>query len=119
MKALSHSTRVIGLVALLAGTAIAQDKLYFTHYKYNDPKLQVMNLDGSDVQDLFDPNYPFPPADWLPIGLALDETAGKVYWDHGSTPGRIRRANLDGSNQELLVSGLKISRGVSLDLVHV
>ena len=117
MKALSHSIRIVGLIPLLAGTAAAQDKLYFTHYKYNDPKLQVMNLDGSNVQDLFDPNYPFPSADWLPNGLALDEPAGKIYWDHGSTPGRIRRANLDGSNQELLVSGLKISRGVSLDLV--
>ncbi|HUU98897.1 MAG TPA: hypothetical protein VM487_24460 [Phycisphaerae bacterium] len=85
MKALSHSIWAIGLTAVLALTAAAQDKLYFTHYKYEDPQLQVMNLDGSDVQDLFDPENPFPLADWLPIGLALDEAAGKIYWDHGST----------------------------------
>jgi hypothetical protein len=56
MKALSYSTRIIGLVGLPAGTAAARDKLYFMHYKYEGRKLQMMNTDGSHVPDLFDPN---------------------------------------------------------------
>ena len=37
------------------------------------------------------------------IGLALDAASGKVYWTN-SADGEIRRANLDGSDQEVLVS---------------
>ena len=102
---------------LLAGVAGAQDQVYVTEYKYQDPALRSMDLDGGNVADLFAPGNPIPATDWLTVGLALDEAAGKIYWLHGSTPGLIRRANLDGSGQELLVSGLRIPRGLSLDLV--
>jgi len=43
-------TSVIGLTVLLAATAaVAEDKLYLAEYKYNDPRLYRMNLDGSSV----------------------------------------------------------------------
>ncbi len=115
-------TRTTGILVLAvapfifaARPAPGQGKLYFTHYRFNDPLLQSMNLDGSDVEDLFAPGNPFPASDWLPVGLAVDSAAGRIYWIHGSTPGLIRRANPDGSDPELLISGLKIPRGVAVD----
>jgi len=97
--------------------AAAQTQVLFTEYKFNDPKLSVMNLDGTGLANLFAPATPFPIADWLPIGLAVDASAGRVYWTHGSfNDGRIRRANLDGSGQVTLVSSLKLARGLALDL---
>ena len=47
--------------------------------------------------------------------MALDLPGGKIYWtDDGSRD--IRRANLDGSSQEILVIDLSSPRGISLDL---
>jgi hypothetical protein len=115
---MSHHPVAAVLVALLgtAGAASAQSQLYFTEYKFEDPTLKAMDFDGSNVADLFDPGNAIPPSDWLTVGLALDESAGKIYWLHGSTPGRIGRADLNGENQQTLVTGLKIPRGLALDL---
>jgi len=96
----------------------AQDRVFFTHRNSTDPTLETMNYDGSDTQDLFDVGNPYPVSDWLSVGLAVDDVAGKIYWAHGSFfQARIRRADLDGSNQEIVVSGLKAARGVALDPV--
>ncbi len=81
----------------------AQDRVFFTHRNSSDPTLEAMSYDGSDTQDLFDVGNPYPVADWLSVGLAVDDVAGKIYWTHGSFfQSRIRRANLDGSNQEIV-----------------
>ena len=98
---------------LSALPASAQTGLHVTEYKFNDPRYLTMGLDG------LNPTVPFvlPTADWLPLGLEVDPAAGQVYWSHGGfNDGRIRRANLDGSGQQLLVSGLKLVRGLALDL---
>ncbi len=116
MQISSSTSLVLAIVLSSTAGSVAQDRLYFTEYKYNDPTLQSMNLDGTDVQDLFLPQYPFPPGDWLPLGLAVDDVNNQIYWMHGSTPGRIGRAHLDGSGQTHVVTGLKIPRGVALDL---
>jgi len=111
------ATLVVPLLALglLAAPAVqGQTRLFLGEYQYNNPKLKSMNLDGSGVAELFSP----PASDWLIVGCDYDPGAGKIYWTHGSTPGTIRRANLDGTDVELLVSGLKIPRGVSLDLTN-
>lgn len=105
---------------VLAGLAYpacdpTQERLIFTESRYEDPTLKVMDLDGGGLQDFFLPGNEIPQADWGTAGLALDEAAGKIYWLHGSTPGLIRRANLDGSGQEVLVSFLKNPRGLALD----
>ena len=110
--------RTVLALLLFAGSALAQDRLFLTEYKFEDPALLAMDLDGGNPADLFSPGQEIPAADWLTVGLALDEGAGKIYWNHGSTPGRIRRANLDGSGQELLVSGLRNSRGLAVDTVR-
>jgi sugar lactone lactonase YvrE len=48
-----------------------------------------------------------------PLGLAVDAPAGKLYWT-SLYPGEIRRANLDGSDMETLVSGLDTPWGITL-----
>lgn len=103
---------IVLLTTLGTAPATAEDKLYLAEYKYNDPKLYCMNLDGSDVEEL----SIIPATDWLPLGLQIDTADGKIYWTHGSyTQGRIRRANLDGSDIETLVSGLTNPRGLAID----
>lgn len=99
---------------LLAVPVRAQTRLYLGEYAYNNPKLKTMLLDGSALQELTPP----PPSDWLLVGLAYDPDTARLYWTHGSTPGLIRRANADGTNPQLVVSGLKIPRGAALDRVH-
>lgn len=60
-----------------------------------------------------------------PAGLALDLSAGKVYWvdlTGGIAPnlngGKIQRANLDGTNAEDLVTGLSLPYGIALDPIN-
>ena len=58
-------------------------------------------------------------------GVALDVASGKVYWtdsdgyqiNHGGFSGEIRRANLDGSDVETLVTGLVHPSGIAVDPV--
>lgn len=47
--------------------------------------------------------------------LELDVAGGKIYWIEFATAS-IRRANLDGSSAETLLSGLDNARGLGLDL---
>jgi hypothetical protein len=124
MKSRIGASLVVGGVSFLllsmqpAVRAQQQNKVFFTHYNSTDPTLETMTYSGSAVQDLFDPGNPFPVPDWLTVGLAVDMADGKIYWTHGSFfQGRIKRANLDGSNQETVISGLKGPRGVALDAV--
>ena len=51
-------------------------------------------------------------------GIALDLPGGKVYWaERTSQQDRIFRANLDGSNLELLVASTNFDSAIALDLV--
>ncbi len=102
------------LVSLSAAAAEAQTRLYLAEYAFNNPLLKSMFLDGSGVTALVPP----PASDWLQVGLDYDPVAARLYWTHGSTPGVIRRANADGSNPALLVSSLKIPRGIAVDRVN-
>ena len=55
----------------------------------------------------------------LPYAVAVDWSAAKVYWTEHDSSARIRRANLDGSGPENLVTGssgaLSKSHGLALD----
>ena len=70
-------------------------KLYVTNSR---GKVQRFNLDGSNFEWNFITNLASPG------GIAVDAAGGKVYWTEqtGESTGRIRRADLDGSNVELL-----------------
>jgi len=77
--------------------------------------IMVANLDGTDVQTLIDSLEP-PPR-----GLALDVRGGKIYFTAADEANaQVQRANLDGTNVELLVflgEGLEFfSWGIGLDL---
>ncbi len=63
-----------------------------------DDKIQRANLDGSNVETLLT----FQNQLRVPRGVALDMTAGKMYWTD-IVRDRIRRANLDGTEAEDLV----------------
>jgi hypothetical protein len=63
--------------------------------------IQRANLDGSELETLVDHNDGLNP-DYAPVFLALDVAGGKMYWSSVGQVG-IRRANLDGSNIELVV----------------
>lgn len=82
-------------------------------------KLQRCDLDGKNVTDLKIPGLT------APIELALDPVGKKVYWsdlgdDDGHAPS-IRRANLDGSSPEPVITtsnygSLAVPLGLDLDL---
>ncbi len=114
MQSAIARTLACALTVFSVSAAASQTRLIFTEYQYNNPKIKSMNLDGSGVAELFT----IPPAEWLPLGCDYDSDGQQVYWTHGSTPGTIRRANLDGSGMQLLVSGLKLPRGMAVDAVN-
>ena len=88
---------VTDLTSVPHGIALdaAGGKIYLTNAW---GKVQRLNVDGSNLQ----PNL-ITGLD-TPAGLALDVADGKVYWTEA---GRIRRANLDGSNVQNVATGLR------------
>jgi uncharacterized Ntn-hydrolase superfamily protein/DNA-binding beta-propeller fold protein YncE len=57
-----------------------------------------------------------------PIEIALDRQGGKLYWTELGPPPRVRRANLDGTNAEDIVTqarvpGLSTPLGVAIDVM--
>ncbi len=73
------------------------------------------NTDGTDVELLGFVR--------TPVGISLDLGAGKLYisggWIGQTGSGEITRADLDGSNQQVIVSGLWHVGGSALDLGFV
>ncbi len=88
-------------------SAIALDipggKIYWTDYVVD--VVQRANLDGTNIQTLFSAG-----ANMNPGGIALDLKQGKIYWGQDDDVlkhiASIRRMNLDGSNQETVISDL-------------
>ena len=86
----------------------ANGKLYLTN---GWGKVQRMNLDGSGFQPDLIINLESPR------GVAVDTAGGKVYWTEqtSDTSGRIRRANLNGSNVQLVRELTSVPHGLALD----
>ncbi len=101
------------VTGLISPSGIALDvpggKIYWTDL--GSDKIQRANLNGSGVEDLVTTSI------FEPVGIALDLPAGKMYWTDAS-PGDfyLHRANLDGSNRELFVTGLLSPSGIALAL---
>lgn len=70
-------------------------------------QIERMNLNGTSEQVI--------PASGVLNGITVDSIAGKIYWTDGSA-GDIFRANLDGSNQETVLSGLNHYSGISWNM---
>jgi hypothetical protein len=90
---------------------VAGGKMFWTDTDFSGPfghgYIGQANLDGS-VSGLEESR-----------GMALDVAGGKMYWiDAGLAPGAgvIRRANLDGTGQQTLLSGQPFPVGIALDV---
>ena len=77
-------------------------------------KVQRMNFNGSNFQ----PNL-IRDLD-TPASLALDVSGGKLYWIEQTTEtsGKIRRANLDGTDVELVKSLTSLPLDIALDTAN-
>ena len=69
-----------------------------------------MDFDGMNTTKLVDTGTN------LVRGIELDLASGKVYWAESSATGRVRRADLNGSNAEDLFTNLGFSDDLELDL---
>ena len=74
-------------------------------------KIQRMNFDGTDFQ----PNLITGLV--APQHITIAVAGGKLYWTEktGDTTGRIQRANLDGSNAELVKELTSVPLGIAID----
>ena len=84
---------VITLVLLFGHAAAETDKLYWTDVR----GIHRVGLDGGNMET------PVPVPLVSPIGIAVDEQGGKIYWADSDTR-KIQRANLDGTNIEDLIA---------------
>ena len=86
----------------------ANGKLYLIN-AWN--KIQRMNLDGT----VFQPNL--VTGLQAPKGLAVDAAGGKMYWSEqtGQRTGKMSRANLDGSEVEVIKTLTSVPQGIALD----
>jgi hypothetical protein len=89
-----------------AASASSIEKIYFGDTGHD--KIRRCNLNGTVVEELVTTGLGAVGS------IVVDRTGGKMYWTDwtGST---IKRANLDGSGVEILVSGLGGPYGIALD----
>jgi len=106
---------VVPVTDSTAGVAVDSfgGKLYWTEAGYNSqtPKIQRVDLDGINIQNLAIPGLVHP------VGIAVDPASGRIYWSDIGTQ-QIRRANLDGSGDEVVILDTQGDvNGLTLDLV--
>lgn len=93
-------------VSFAASSAVAQT-IYWTDV--GSHKIQRADLDGSGVEDLVTMEV------IEPVRIALDLTDGKIYWTEGSPADfMIWRSNLDGTDLDLLITGLTSPSGIAI-----
>lgn len=109
----ASSVVALALLGLALGSGPAQaavQKLYWPDTSFE--KIQRANPDGSNVEDLILAS--------APGGVAIDPVGGRIYWTRQVVSPSIHRANLDGSNEEVIVSGAVDAGGfpyhIALDL---
>ncbi len=88
----------------------ANNQLYATAFGSGD--IVRMNFDGSALTTIMN------GVDNGIIGSAIDLKNGKVYWSGGISNDWIRRANLDGSNVETILTGLSAPQDIAVDEDH-
>ncbi|MEZ4710632.1 MAG: PQQ-binding-like beta-propeller repeat protein [Caldilineaceae bacterium] len=104
---------------------ILAKKIYWTEGSNSIPgSIRRANLDGTNAETLVGAGVlgPCPPLkNCLPAiqyivlqQVQLDVAAGKMYWIEDDRDARIHRANLDGTNREVLITTSFIT-GIALD----
>jgi DNA-binding beta-propeller fold protein YncE len=81
------------------------------------------NLDGSGIETIIESGHGdqdrLDARNWC-VGIAVDPDGGKIYWTQkggdNANQGTLRRANLDGSNAEILFDKLPEPIDIDLDL---
>jgi hypothetical protein len=107
---LTNASLLVLLSALSVQEAIAQT-LYWTDIGTSKIQRFAPNCPNG-IEDLLT-----TPVVFTPVGIALDVSGGKMYWTEQSVADfMIQRADLDGSNVELLVTGLVSPSGIALDV---
>jgi low density lipoprotein receptor-related protein 5/6 len=93
------------VLSLISAQGALGQKMYLTDNEY----IKRANLDGTDLETLVS------GLGW-PFHIALDVSAGKMYWADAVAP-KIQRANLDGGGvEDLVTTGLDFPAGIALDL---
>ena len=98
---ITEGTRDVEDIAL----DITNRKIYYA----NSRDIKRANLNGTDAEDVIGGLYD--------RGLALDVSAGKIYWGDDDLNGNIKRANLDGTDLENVVKIEKWLGNIALDAV--
>jgi hypothetical protein len=98
---------MVAFAAILFALPAAAQGIYLSDAVNNT--IYRANLDGSGLS-------PIMTGLGGPWALAIDSQAGKIYWTESSAD-KIRRANLDGTEPEdLITTGLSIPRDLVLDV---
>ncbi len=96
----------------------AEGRIYWTEER-DLGWLRRSDLDGAHVESLVTTDIAVELKMGRPWAIALDYSSGdKIYWTewiHESGMGAIRRAGLDGSDVETLVTGLEVPFDLALD----
>ncbi|KKL91984.1 hypothetical protein LCGC14_1889230 [marine sediment metagenome] len=85
----------------------ANEKVYWADMATG--QIHRADLDGSNMADVI------PVKD--PSHLALNTSEGKIYWTRnpsGDADDAVERADLDGSNRQVLVTGISFPRGIAI-----
>jgi hypothetical protein len=97
--------------ALIAAAAAAQPQVYFSEYKYQDPRISAMGPDGQNPHLLFAP----PASQWLPLGITFRPSDNRLLWIDSAGSSEVLASDLDGSDQDVLATPPGFCRGASLD----
>ena len=112
---------VVGTEQSVVGLDLTKDKMYWATTALGGidrAKIKRVNLNGSDVQVLINGNGLHQR---VVYDVALDVVGRKMYWVRWSTifgEHGIIRASLDGSNVEVLVTGVNNPLCIALDTIE-
>ena len=100
---------------------VKRGKIYLTETHFNTGAgiILRLNLDGTEPQTVLKPaNIQLEKTRLSgPSGIAVDPYRGKIYWTD-LNPGRIHRANLNGTDAKDFVTGVNGGRFIALDLTQ-
>ena len=100
---------------------VKQGKIYSTEINFTTGAgiIRRLNFDGTEPQTVLKPaNIDLSKTRLsFPWGIAVDPYGGKIYWTD-LDPGRIHRANLNGTDAEDFITGVNGGRFIALDLTQ-